>query len=308
MEGELVQGLYSCSSQVRDGAMRNLASMGAEMETAVAEELVKLLTMPELGLQIEAAKALGRSRYKPALPQLVAFFDNESTNLAAASIYAAGLIGDKSVLPDLRRVLEQEESLPVEKAQAAESLSRLCDPDDARLIFSAFTQNTNPVLLTQCLVSICRCMEDGPHVYKVFEGEFRNPGTLTVSLFESIAHRWQSLDIDTMVESLDGSRFHEVATSAISPAIEFCLPCARPSDVIPTDFLKSQFLENGSFEDDRLEGDDYVATSLWLQLRLWAYLEYAEGEQDRFVLLTILFLCDRLAKRLDPKHPRARQG
>ncbi len=308
VEGELVRGLYSCSSQVRDGAMRNLASMGVEMEVAVAEELVKILGLPELGLQVEAAKALGRNRYKPALPQLIAFFDNADANLAAASIYAVGLIGDKSVLPDLRRVLELEEALPVEKAQAAESLSRLCDPSDARLIFSAFTQNTNPVLLTQCLVSICRCMEDGPHVYKVFEAEFRNPGTLIVSLFESIAQRWQGLDIDTMVDSLDGGRFHEVATSAISPAIEFCLPCARPPDVAPTNFLKSQFLENGSFRDDRLEGDDYVATSLWLQLRLWAYLEYAEGDQDRFVLLTILFLSDRLAKRLDPKHPRARLG
>ncbi len=308
VESELVRGLYSCSSQVRDGAMRNLASMGAEMETAVAEELVKLLAMPELGLQIEAAKALGRSRYKPALPQLTAFFDNEDANLAVASIYAVGLIGDKSVLRDLRRILELEDTLPVAKAQAAESLSRLCDPSDARLIFSAFTQNTNPVLLTQSLVSICRCMEDGPHVYKVFEAEFRNPGTLTVSLFESIAQRWQGLDIDTMVDSLDGGRFHEVATSAISPALEFCLPCVRSPDILPTPFLQSQFLENGSFKDDRLEGGDYVATSLWLQLRLWAYLEYAEGDQDRFVLLTILFLCDRLAKRLDPKHPRTRPG
>ncbi len=308
VESELVRGLYSCSSQVRDGTMRNLASIGAEMEAVVAEELVKLLAMPELGLQVEAAKALGRSRYKPALPQLVAFFDNEATNLATASIYAVGLIGDKSVLPDLRRVLELEEALPVEKAQAAESLSRLCNPDDARLIFSAFTQNTNPVLLTQCLVSICRCMEDGAHVYKFFEAEFRNPGTLTVSLFESIAQRWQSLNIDTMVDSLDGGRLHEIATSAISPAIEFCLPCVRSPDLSQTDFLKSQFLENGSFRDERLEGSDYVATSLWLQLRLWGYLEYAEGDQDRFVLLTILFLCDRLAKRLDPKHPRTPLG
>lgn len=308
VEGELVRDLYSCSSQVRDGAMRNLSGTGAEMDNVVAEELVKLLGMPELGLQVEAAKALGRSRYKPALPYLVALFDNEDANLAAASIYAVGLLGDKSALSELRRVLELEDALPIEKAQAAESLSRMCDPSDARLIFSAFTQNASPVLLTQCLVSICRCMEDGSHVYEVFEDELRNPGTITVSLFESIAQRRQGLDIDTMVDSLDGGRFHEVATSVIAPVVEFCLPCACPPGISQTDFLKSQFLENGTFRDERLEGGDYVATSLWLQLRLWSYLEYAAGEQDRFVLLTILFLCDRLAKRLDPKHPRIRQG
>ncbi len=307
VEGELVRDLYSCSSQVRDGAMRNLSGTGPEMDAVVAEELVKLLDMPELGLQIEAAKALGRSRYRPALPHLIALFDNEDANLAAASIYAVGLIGDKSALPELRRVLEMEDTLPIEKAQAAESLSRLCDPGEARLIFSAFTQNANPVLLTQCLVSICRCMEDGLHVYEVFEDELRHPGIITVSLFESIAQRRQGLDIDMMVDSLDGGRFHEVATSVIAPVIEFCLPCAQPPEVSQTDFIKMQFLENGSFRDERLEGGDYVATSLWLQLRLWSYLEYAAGDQDRFVLLTILFLSDRLAKRLDPKYPRVRQ-
>jgi hypothetical protein len=47
---------------------------------------------------------------------------------------------------------------------------------------------------------------------------------------------------------------------------------------------------------------------LWLQLRLWAYLAYGAGEQDRFVLLAVLFLADRLSKRLDPKHPRVRSA
>ena len=88
--------------------------------------------------------------------------------------------------------------------------------------------------------------------------------------------------------------------------MSFCLPCQRPDDVAGVDFLKSLFAESGLFKDARLEGGDYVATSLWLQLRLWAYLAFEAGEQDRFVLLAILFLADRLSKRLDPKHPRSR--
>lgn len=305
VEGEIVRDLYSCSSQIRDGAMLGITGSGAEIDKLAAEELIKLLGLPELGMRVEAARALGRCRYKPALPHLVALFDNEDTDLSTASIYAAGLMGDKSILPEIRRVLS-EDWLPVEKAWAAEAISRMCDHGEARLVFAAFTLNANPVLLNQCLVSLCRCMADGQQVHKVFEDEVRNPGLRTVSLFNSIAQRCKGLDADAMTERLDAMRYHDVATSVISPLLEFCLPCIRAETVSETDFLKSQFAENGSFKDARIEGGDYVATSLWLQLRLWSYLEYDAGEQDRFVLLTILFLCDRLSKRLDPRQPRHR--
>ena len=53
-----------------------------------------------------------------------------------------------------------------------------------------------------------------------------------------------------------------------------------------------------------LEDADYVATSLWLQLRLWTFLEYRIEYDDRLVLLAVLFLCDTLGKRLDPRQPR----
>lgn len=305
VEGELVHDLYSSSSQVRDGAMRNIASMGVEMDHLTAEELIKVLEMPELGMQVDAAKALGRGRYKPALPYLVALFDNDDTTLACAALYAAGLIGDPSVLPEIRRILS-ENGLPVEKAAAAEAISRMSDPIDARLVFEAFAQNTNPLLRTQCLVSLCRCMHDRQQVYQVFEDEARKPGAQIVGLFNSIAQRWQGLDLDTMIARLDSARYHEIATSVISPVLEFCIPCTRPPEVSESDFLKSHFADNGRFKDAMLEDSDYVATSLWLQLRLWPYLEYGTEGQDRFVLLTILFLCDHLSKRLDPRHPRTR--
>ena len=308
VESELVRDLYSCSSQVRDGAVHNLAGNGGEMDPAVAAALVEVLRRPDLGIQIEAAKALGRSRFKPALPHLNALFDNEDANLAAACIGATGLIGDRAALPEVRVVLEAEDAPPLLKAQAAEAASRLGDHRDARLIFTAFTVNTSPVLQTQCLVSVCRAMEDGPHVHQVFEDEVRKPGVRAAALCDSLARRWQGLDPDAMVAHLDAGRFQEVATSALCAAVSFCLPCERPGDVPEAGFLKGFFAESGKFKDERLEGADYVATSLWLQLRLWAYLAYGAGEQDRFVLLAVLFLADRLSKRLDPKHPRVRSA
>ena len=140
----------------------------------------------------------------------------------------------------------------------------------------------------------------------MFEDEARKPGAQIVGLFNSIAQRWQGLDLDTMIARLDSARYHEIATSVISPVLEFCIPCTRPPEVSESDFLKSHFADNGRFKDAMLEDSDYVATSLWLQLRLWPYLEYGTEGQDRFVLLTILFLCDHLSKRLDPRHPRTR--
>ncbi|MGI5868336.1 MAG: MFS transporter [Kiritimatiellia bacterium] len=306
VESELVRALQSCSSQVRDGAVRNLAGQGGDMDPNVAAALLDVLQMPDLGIQIEAAKALGRSGHKPALPHLAALFDNDDANLAAACIGAVGLMGDRAALPDVRAVLEAEDAPPILMAQAAEAASRLGDHKEARLVFGAFTVNTNAVLQTQCLVSICRAMEDGPHVHQVFEDEALKPGARAAALCVSLGRRWQGLDVDAMVAHLDAGRFQEVATSALCAELAFCLPCEPPTDISETDFLKDFFAENGQFKDERLEGPDYVATSLWLQLRLWAYLAYGAGEQDRFVLLSVLFLADRLSKRLDPKHPRYR--
>lgn len=307
VETERVRDLYSCSSQVRDSAMRNLAGAGDTLERVQADALIHLLGVPELGLQVEAAKMLGRCRHAPALPHLTACFDAQDANLAGAAIYAAGLIGDPAARPELRRVLEADDAPPMQKALAAEAMSRMCDARDARLIFNAFVDNTHPVLVTQCLVSLCRCMEDGVHVYPLFEDEMRNPGVSAAALLDTISRCHPQVDPDALGVRLDAHAFLDVATAVIEPVVSFCLPCSRPSDVGREDFLRSLFEENGRFSDARLSGSDYVATSLWLQLRLWTYLAYSSGEQDRYVLLTILFLCDRLSKRLDPSQPRKRR-
>ena len=107
-----------------------------------------------------------------------------------------------------------------------------------------------------------------------------------------------------MMTLVDEGKYREVATLAIAPAIEFCLPYERPQGAGAEDVITAQFSEDGSFVNAMLEDADYVATSIWLQLRLWAFLDYGVGYDDRFVLLTVLFLCDTLGKRLDPKQPR----
>jgi len=151
-------------------------------------------------------------------------------------------------------------------------------------------------------------MEDGPHVYKLFEGEVRRPGSFAAELVESISKRWNggrtspSADPDTLVAALDAGDYRAVATDIVAATLRFCnnMPC--PSGVAPADFLRSQFAENGAFAEPRFNDANYVAVSCSLQLRLWSYLEY--GPPDRFILLTILFLADRLGKRLDPKFSR----
>ncbi len=306
LEDELVRDLFSCSSRVREGAMRNIMNASRNMEPTLGDALVKLLEMPALGMRVETARTLGAARYKPALPTLVTLFDSEDPDLAAASIYAAGLIADPAVIPDLHRILH-DESFHIEKAWAAEALSRLGDHSEARTVFSAFPANTDPVLQTQCLVSICRCMFDGQKVYKIFDDEMRNPGTATIMLCDSIAVRWQGLDLDTMVTLIDKGSFREAATMAITPELEFCLPFMRDEDTVSEDIIKAQFADDGSFANEMLEDTDYVATSLWLQLRLWTFLGYMAEDNERFVLLAVLFLCDTLGRRLDPGQPRIKK-
>jgi Tfp pilus assembly protein PilF len=77
---------------------------------------------------------------------------------------------------------------------------------------------------------------------------------------------------------------------------------------VSEDIIKAQFADDGSFVNEMLEDADYVATSLWLQLRLWTFLGYMAEDNERFVLLAVLFLCDtQYGRRLDPGQPRIKK-
>ncbi len=309
VENELVRDLQSASSQVREEALKSLSASGNAIEPAAAEEIIHLTMRRDLGLRAEAAKALGKCGCRSAVPTLEALMEDPETSIAQAAAQALGMLALPESLPSLLKIVNTTSTPPSVKAYAAEAASRIGDHKVARSIFSAFAENTGETLINQCLVSICRCMEDGPHVYKHFENEIRRPGSEIIPLAQSISRRWHSPDIDTYTEMFDSSEFSRMAGCAAAPLVAFCRPCERPEDTDTAGFLRSQFLPSGKFADPRIEGEDYVAVSLWLQLKLWSFLEYGNrsDQWNRIVLLSVMFLCDRLSRRLDPQYIRNSQ-
>ena len=303
---EVLHGLYSPSSRVRDSALLNISTMEEKASANIVDELIRLLDLPELGLQAMAARTLGRLREKKALPRLIAHFRDNDLALAQACIFAAGLIGEVEAESELRNILS-DMRFHGRWPHAAEALSRLGTGDFryTKDIFKVLANESFWVLRQQTLISLARLMmHDKNAAYVVFDAETRNSGQEIERLLKQISLHpvWkhclpdEKADFEALINDYDKGDYIGCIHRLLPLELE--LYGIRPEDpaMTPAEFLSMRFAAGGMREKG-LEAPTYAANNLWLQLKLWAELRYDTDGTDRFLLLSVLIAAAELLPR-----------
>ncbi len=311
VSNELGHDLYSSSARVRNTALLNLASGDTPLNEPLERELIKLLELPELGMQTGAAEALGRQKSKKAIPVLIKLFKSADTSVAMEAIFAAGMIGDASAAKALENVISNRRRRILHPA-AAEALSKIGDYRYTRKLFSILPNQSYYVLHQQCLASLARLMTKRKNdVHSSFEIEDCLPGSEIARLIKSLTKHeiWKNSNCFPpshyeILNEYDRDNYTG-CLEAIIPA-ELALFGIRPDAKMPNwQFLSEAFLPGGRMRYEPLNRDDYFANNLYLQLKLWAELKYDPDNQNRFMLLTALLSANAL---LNEKYHRDGAG
>jgi HEAT repeat protein len=91
-------------------AMRRLRELRDQPIDDAGEGLVALLEHPARDLRIDAARALGEARWRPAVPALIERLHDPHPWVVAWAADALGKIGDKDAVPALSAVLERADT------------------------------------------------------------------------------------------------------------------------------------------------------------------------------------------------------
>ena len=303
---ELIQGLYSPSSRVRDSALLNLSTMEGHVSSGVEDELIRLLDIPELGLQAMAARTLGRLRVRKSVPALVNHFKAPDLALAQSCIFAAGLLGDVSAEKVLLEILVdmryQDRGLP-----AAEALSRLGTGDFRYIknVFRVLSFESYAVTRQQTLISLARLiMHDKNSAYIVFDSENRRPGSEMEKLLKQISLHpaWKTFlpdsktDFEAWMSAYDAGDYISCMQQILSLELALYGITPKTPDQPVQEFL-SQLFVAGGLRIRELEAETYVANNLWVQLKLWVELRFDTDGSDRFLLLLMLIAASELLPR-----------
>ena len=303
---ELIQGLYSPSSRVRDSALLNLSTMEGKVTPAVEDELIRLLNIPELGQQAMAARTLGRLRVRKSVPALIDHFKAPDLALSQACIFAAGLLGDVSAEKVLLEILAdmryQDRWL-----HAAEALSRLGTGDFryTKNVFRVLSFESYAVTRQQTLISLARLiMHDRNSAYIVFDSENRRPGSEIEKLLKQISLHpaWKTFlpecktDFESWMDAYDAGKYSDCMQDLLMLELALYGITPKTPDIPAQEFL-SQLFVAGGMRVRELEADTYEANNLWVQLKLWVELRFDTDGTDRFLLLLQLIAASELLPR-----------
>lgn len=303
---EVIQGLYSPSSRVRDSALLNLSTTEGEVSTAVTDELIRILSLPELGLQATAAQTLGRLRVRKSVPELIKHFKTPDLAMAQSCIFAAGLIGDVTAAPPLREILA-DSRYHDRWLHAAEALSRLGTGDFrcTKDVFRVLSFEGYIVMRQQILISLARLiMHDKNSAYIVFDSENRRPGSEMERLFKQLSLHpvWRTFlpdrkaDFDAWMAAYDAGDYISCVQQILPLELALYGVVPENPEQAPQEFLSQLFVRGGMRVKD-LEADTYEANNLWLQLKLWVELKFDTDGSDRFLLLLVLIAASELLPR-----------
>lgn len=103
--------------------MRRLRELRDQPIDEAGEGLVALLEHPARDLRIDAARALGKARWRPAVPALIERLYDPHPWVVAWAADALGKIGDKQAVPALSAVLERADTAG--RVWAAQALGRI---------------------------------------------------------------------------------------------------------------------------------------------------------------------------------------
>lgn len=302
ISNELIKDLYSPSSRIRDVALLNVCRLESELPPELQAELVKLVEIPEIGMQAMFARALGRLRIKSGVDVLIRHVNDPDAALAQACIFALGLIGDPKAEAALCSVLDNHRMMAL-WPPAAEALSRLGPGDSrhTRRIFTVLANESYWVLRQQTLISLCRLMvEEKSSAHAIFEAEERLPGSVVERLLRTICQHpiWATMpeykpSFEKAISACDRNDYTGCLEQVIPPQLALYRITPHQPSMTAVQFLSERFSPD-RMRDPGLNGNSYPAMNLWLQLKLWAELRYETDGTDRFLLLTALVAADQL--------------
>jgi HEAT repeat protein len=307
MVSELVNDLYSPSNRIRESAVWNIGRKGEKADPILAEELLKTLNMPALGIQAQAARALGHIRYAKATRELVKYIDNRDTTLAQSCIFALGMIGGKAVIAELENVLLHDRFRNL-WPHAAEALGRIGDFHQTRNIYNAYKSEFNWVLKKQFLIALLRTLaKDRNKVFPLFEQEEKAESTVSEKLVNSIrsaiSKKEKSLELKEtftqVLEYLDQNNYIDSLESLLVLLFNYQGKIfSRRKWTVKnlTRRLDTLFAANQKIKSRRLLKNDRRTVLFWLLIRLWAELKYSPSTFDGYTYITALQVVEFVVK------------
>ncbi len=296
---DLMSDLYNPSSQVRESAVWNIARKGTGADPRLESELIKIMDMPELGLQVAAAKALGQMHSAKASLVLAKYMRGRDISLAQACVASLGMIGDKTAINEFDAMLAFDRFRPVWPA-AAEALAKLSGFQHTRKIYRAYAVESNWVLKKQLLIALGNTLTaQKKKAFSVFEEEEKQPGSAIDELLKFIHGELEATGISDDEKKLLEHSFEDFDHDRLGASLEKILAVLLNSlRILPEEQrflnvhidarLSTFFNPGGQVKHQELLKNEYASVTVWLLVNLWTEIKYSGSNLNRFVFLTAL--------------------
>jgi MFS family permease len=307
MVSELIGDLYSPSNRIRESAVGNIWRKGPKADPVLADELLKVLDMPALGIQAQAARALGHIHCHKATKHLVKYLDGQDTTLAQSCIFALGLIGDKEAIDELENILRHDRFRML-WPHVAEALGRIGDFRHTRDIYNAYAIEFNWVLKKQFLIAMLRTVTPNKNkVYPLFEQEEKAASTVTEKIINSIQAAIGKKDKSAHLKDMFTQALeYEDHNNYIASLEQILIIIFNQQGEIfskqnwtrknITKRLNFLFASNQKIRSRELLKNNLRATLFWLLIKLWVEIKYSSSSFDRYLYLTALQVAEFIVK------------
>jgi len=294
---ELVDDLYNPSSRVRESAIDNISRMKTNIDPMIYDDLIKIMDIPSLGIQAEAARALGHQKVEKAIPELYKHIYDGDTSLAFACIYALGLIGNKDVVSKLAELLYNRK-FEAMWPEIVETLGKISDYTYAERMFEIYKEEYHWTLKKQELIAITRVFytKKRDTIYSIFEKETKEP--------LSIIEKQTKLALQNFSNNKYGARtLLAVEQGQYLESLEYILMDILEHYKIEKNLsTKEEFAErigelfnpNGSLKTAIKLPNEKNGKIVNLLLYMWAEIKYFPNDFNRFTYLACILLIKQL--------------
>ncbi len=300
---ELIDDLYNPSSRVRESAVDTISRMKTTPEPAVYNSLIKTLDLPSLGIQSEAARALGHQKIKRAVPHLYKHIYDGDTSLAFSCIYALGLIGSKDVEDKLVDLLSNNK-FQVLWPEIVETLGKISDYRYAEIMFHIYKKEYNWTLKKQELIAITRvfCETKRESIYSIFEKETKKPASVIDKQAQLAINKIGNTQTHSteIMDKLDYGKYLESLEFFIMDILEYYKqPLLGKTIHEQAVKLGELFRPDGSLKTYPIFNSNKNTKIFVMLLYLWAELKYCSTDFNRFTYLACTLLIQQMEDQKD---------
>jgi MFS family permease len=296
---ELVDDLYNPSSRVRESAVDNISRMKTNIDPVIYDDLIKIMDIPSLGIQAEAARALGHQKVEKAVPELYKHIYDGDKSLTFACIYALGLIGSKDVVSKLAELLNNRK-FKIFWPEIVETLGKISDYTYSERVFEIYKEEYNWTLKKQELIAITRLFYTAKRdtVYSIFEKETKEPMStlekqtkIAIQKFSNNKYGAKTLlflDRGQYLESLEYMLmdiFEEYQNYKIKTLKELRTK------------LVELFTPDGKLKTKPELSDEKNGKIVMIILYMWTEIKYFPNEFNRFTYLAAILLIKKLRNK-----------